>query len=29
VRHGDLTEDLALQNHERLTELKTRLLARA
>ena len=26
VRHGDLTEDLALQHHERLTELKVRLL---
>ena len=26
VRHGDLTEDLALQHHERLTELKMRLL---
>ena len=26
VRHGDLTEDLALAHHERLTELKMRLL---
>jgi predicted nucleic acid-binding protein len=26
VRHGDLTEDLALQHHERITELKMRLL---
>ena len=26
VRHGDLSEDLALQHHERLTELKMRLL---
>lgn len=26
VRSGDLTEDLALQHHERLTELKMRLL---
>lgn len=26
VRHGELTEDLALQHHERLTELKMRLL---
>ena len=26
VRHGDLTEDLALQHHERLTMLKMRLL---
>ena len=26
VRHGDLTEDVALQHHERLTELKMRLL---
>ena len=26
VRHGDLTEDLALQHHDRLTELKMRLL---
>jgi len=26
VRHGDLAEDLALQHHERLTELKMRLL---
>ena len=26
VRHGDLTEDLALEHHERLTELKIRLL---
>ncbi len=26
VRHGDLTEDLALQHHERLTEMKMRLL---
>src|SRR5215217_6515241 len=26
VRHGDLTEDLVLQHHERLTELKMRLL---
>jgi predicted nucleic acid-binding protein len=26
VRNGDLTEDLALQHHERLTELKMRLL---
>jgi predicted nucleic acid-binding protein len=26
VRHGDLTEDLALHHHERLTELKMRLL---
>ena len=26
VRHGDLTEDLALEHHERLTELKMRLL---
>ena len=26
VRHGDLTEDQALQHHERLTELKMRLL---
>jgi predicted nucleic acid-binding protein len=26
VRHGDLTDDLALQHHERLTELKMRLL---
>ena len=26
VRRGDLTEDLALQHHERLTELKMRLL---
>jgi predicted nucleic acid-binding protein len=26
VRQGDLTEDLALQHHERLTELKMRLL---
>ena len=26
VTHGDLTEDLALQHHERLTELKIRLL---
>ncbi len=26
VRHGDLTEELALQHHERLTELKMRLL---
>ena len=28
VRHGDLTEDLALQHHERITELKMRLLGR-
>ena len=27
VRHGDLAEDLALQHHERLTELKMRLLS--
>jgi len=27
VRHGDLTENLALQYHERLTELKLRLLS--
>jgi predicted nucleic acid-binding protein len=27
VRHGDLAEDLALQHHERLTELKIRLLS--
>src|SRR5215208_965638 len=26
VRSGDLTEDLALEHHERLTELKMRLL---
>jgi len=26
VRRGDLTEDLALQRHERLTELRMRLL---
>ena len=26
VRHGDLTEDQALQHHERRTELKMRLL---
>jgi predicted nucleic acid-binding protein len=26
VRRGNLTEDLALQHHERLTELKMRLL---
>jgi predicted nucleic acid-binding protein len=26
ARHGDLTEDRALQHHERLTELKIRLL---
>ena len=26
VRHGDLTEDVALQHHERFTELKMRLL---
>jgi predicted nucleic acid-binding protein len=26
VKHGDLTEELALQHHERLTELKMRLL---
>jgi len=26
VRHGDLTEDMALQLHERITELKMRLL---
>ena len=26
VRRGDLSEDLALQHHERLTELKMRLL---
>lgn len=26
VRHGDLTEELALLHHERLTELKMRLL---
>jgi len=26
VRHGDLTEDRALEHHERLTELKMRLL---
>ncbi len=26
VQHGDLAEDLALQHHERLTELKMRLL---
>jgi predicted nucleic acid-binding protein len=26
VRHGDLTEKVALQHHERLTELKMRLL---
>ena len=26
VRHGDITEDLALQHHERLTELRMRLL---
>jgi len=26
VRNGDLTEDLALQHHERLTEMKMRLL---
>jgi predicted nucleic acid-binding protein len=26
MRRGDLTEDLALQQHERLTELKMRLL---
>ena len=26
MRHGDLTEDLALQHHERVTELKMRLL---
>jgi predicted nucleic acid-binding protein len=26
VQHGDLTEDLALQHHERLTEMKMRLL---
>jgi predicted nucleic acid-binding protein len=26
VRRGDLTEDLALQHHERFTELKMRLL---
>ena len=26
VRHGDLTEELALQHHERFTELKMRLL---
>ena len=26
VRHGDLTEDLALQHRERLTELRMRLL---
>jgi predicted nucleic acid-binding protein len=26
VRHGDLTEDVALQHHERITELKMRLL---
>ena len=26
VRHGELTEDLALQHHERLTRLRMRLL---
>jgi predicted nucleic acid-binding protein len=26
VRHGDITEDVALQHHERLTEMKMRLL---
>jgi predicted nucleic acid-binding protein len=26
VRHGDITEDVALQRHERITELKMRLL---
>ena len=26
VRHGDLTEEVALQHHERFTELKMRLL---
>ena len=26
VRHGELTEDVALRHHERLTELKMRLL---
>jgi predicted nucleic acid-binding protein len=26
VRHGDLTEEVALQRHERLTEMKMRLL---
>jgi predicted nucleic acid-binding protein len=26
VRHGDLTEEMALQQHERLTEFKMRLL---
>jgi predicted nucleic acid-binding protein len=26
VRHGDITEELALQRHERLTEMKMRLL---
>jgi len=26
VRHGDLTEDVALQHHEHITELKMRLL---
>jgi predicted nucleic acid-binding protein len=26
VRHGDLTEEVALQHHERLTEMKMRLL---
>jgi predicted nucleic acid-binding protein len=26
VHHGDLTEEMALQHHERLTELKMRLL---
>lgn len=27
VRHGDIAEDLALQHHQRLTELKMRLLS--
>jgi len=26
VRHGDITEEVALQRHERLTEVKVRLL---
>ena len=26
VRHGDITEDVALERHERLTEMKMRLL---
>ena len=26
VRHGDITEEVALQRHERLTEMKMRLL---